>query len=136
MSEPVTSLPVAIGGVGLWMPGYGSATAWAQRAHDPEEERPTGRALARGHRRRAGTLARALADASAEAMEAAERADAHQSGRIAGDRPTQEQNQYDGQGEDQQQPTEQDEHSTAHAPEPAHHRICVLHPSAHWPSGS
>ena len=71
MSES-QSPAVAIGGVGLWMPGYGSAAAWTQRAHDPEEQRPTGRALARGHRRRAGTLARALADASAEAMEAAE----------------------------------------------------------------
>jgi len=70
----VTEAPpasVAIGGVGLWMPGYPSASAWARREHDPESLRPAGAALARGHRRRAGMLTRAMADASAEAMAAA-----------------------------------------------------------------
>jgi len=71
---------VRIAGMGLWMPGYADLQAWAGRdadpaaawgAPDPEEPAPTGAALGRINRRRAGVLGRALSDATAEAMAAA-----------------------------------------------------------------
>lgn len=58
-------------GVGLWMPGYPSARAWLEGRRDAELEVPTGAMLDRKNRRRAGVLTRALADAAAEAMNAA-----------------------------------------------------------------
>lgn len=71
MSADGAAPSVAIAGVGLWTAGYPSASAWVAGAPDPEVTRPTGRALKARDRRRAGTLARALADASGEALEAA-----------------------------------------------------------------
>ena len=62
---------VAIQGLGLWIHGYPSVPAWSLRRRDPEAEKPQGRAFDRVNRRRAGTMGRAIADASAEAMEQA-----------------------------------------------------------------
>jgi hypothetical protein len=63
---------VAITGLGLWLPGYPSLESWAARRRDGEPPKPLGRAFDRVHRRRSGALGRAIADAAAEAMQAAE----------------------------------------------------------------
>jgi hypothetical protein len=60
--------PVAVAGLGLWIPGHPTAAAWAARAFDAAATKPLGQALDKVNRRRAGTLCRALADASAEAL--------------------------------------------------------------------
>jgi len=71
MTSPTANLPaVAITGLGLWLPGYGTARAFAARTPDGAEK-PAGAALDRVNRRRAGPLARALADVIAEAAAAA-----------------------------------------------------------------
>ncbi|MCK5942042.1 MAG: beta-ketoacyl synthase chain length factor [Planctomycetes bacterium] len=61
---------VAITGVGLWMPGYPTAGAWAERTPLPEDEprKPGGLAYDRVNRRRASQMGRAIGDAVAEAM--------------------------------------------------------------------
>ena len=60
---------VGVLGLGLWMPGFPSTAAWSAGAHDPEATKPQGLALDRVNRRRAGALGRAIADASAQAIE-------------------------------------------------------------------
>jgi len=64
---------VDVTGLGLWMPGYPTAQAWAERAPlaDDEPVKPTGRAFDRVNRRRASQMGRAIGDAVAEAMEQA-----------------------------------------------------------------
>lgn len=59
---------VAILGVGFWAHGFPNAAAWAAQTADPAVDKPTGAALDRVNRRRAGPLDRALADVVAEAI--------------------------------------------------------------------
>ncbi|MBX3464766.1 MAG: beta-ketoacyl synthase chain length factor [Planctomycetes bacterium] len=59
---------VAILGVGLWLPGFPTAAAWAAGAADAAVEKPVGAALDRVNRRRASPLDRALADTVAAAV--------------------------------------------------------------------
>lgn len=59
---------VAITGLGLWTTGFPTAAAWALGVADPTVVKPLGMALDKVNRRRAGPLARALADATAAAM--------------------------------------------------------------------
>jgi len=65
MSAPGT---VAVTGLGLWLPGFPNAAAWAAGAADPEAVKPIGAALDRVNRRRASPLDRALADTVAAAI--------------------------------------------------------------------
>ncbi len=65
MNDP---LRVAVTGVGLWLPGFPSAPAWAARRRDDTATKPVGLAFDRTNRRRASGLGRAIADAAAEAM--------------------------------------------------------------------
>lgn len=67
------SLRVAVTGVGLYLPGYPNAAAWAERTPLPAEEpqKPGGLAFDRVNRRRASKMGRAIGDAVAEAMLAA-----------------------------------------------------------------
>lgn len=67
----MSAVTVAITGVGVWLPGFASATAWARRQRDEAAQKPVGLAFDRVNRRRAGNLGRAIADAAAEAMAAA-----------------------------------------------------------------
>ncbi len=67
----VSSAALVVAGVGLWMPGFPNAAAWASRMQDPAAEKPRGLAFDRVNRRRASLLGRALSDAAAEAMAAA-----------------------------------------------------------------
>ncbi len=60
---------IAILGMGLWMAEFPSLEAWRTGERDPEAVKPLGKALDRINRRRAGVLARAIADAAAEAFE-------------------------------------------------------------------
>jgi len=62
---------VRVGGVGLWLPGYTDLDAWLAGTRSEAGERPRGEGLRRIDRRRASPLGRALADVSAEAMQAA-----------------------------------------------------------------
>ncbi len=55
-------------GYGLWLAGFPSATSWVSGARDEAASKPLGLALDRMNRRRGSLLARALADAAAEAM--------------------------------------------------------------------
>jgi hypothetical protein len=59
---------VAINGLGLWVPGFPTAAAWASETADAEAVKPIGAALDRVNRRRASPLDRALADTVAAAM--------------------------------------------------------------------
>ncbi|MFT7677403.1 MAG: hypothetical protein ACI8QC_001381 [Planctomycetota bacterium] len=65
------STTVSIAGLGLWAPGFPSAAAWAAGERDSAEPLPTGKALDRRNKRRAGSFGRAIADSSAEALLAA-----------------------------------------------------------------
>lgn len=62
---------VAVCGLGLWLPGWPSLAAWRAGERAAEAPKPTGDALGRTWRRRAGLLGRALSDAGAEALRAA-----------------------------------------------------------------
>ena len=68
------SMRVAVTGLGMFLPGYPNATAWAERNELPEDEprKPGGLAFDRVNRRRASQMGRAIGDAVAEAMAAAE----------------------------------------------------------------
>ena len=61
-------LRIAITGIGLWLPGFPDAAAWRGGTADAERPAPQGKALGRVNRRRASPLARALSDASQEAL--------------------------------------------------------------------
>jgi len=63
---------VAVLGLGLWMPGYPSVAAWAGAMPEADADKPQGRGLDPANRRRAGVLGRAIADASAQAMQEAD----------------------------------------------------------------
>lgn len=65
------STTVNIAGLGLWAPGFPTATSWAAGEKDPELPKPTGLAFDRRNKRRAGVFGRAIADSSAEALVAA-----------------------------------------------------------------
>ncbi len=65
MTDPAT---VAITGLGLWVPHFPNAAAWANGAADAEAVKPVGAALDRVNRRRASPLDRALADTVAAAI--------------------------------------------------------------------
>ncbi len=65
----MTAAPtVAVLGVGLWLPGFPNAVAWAAGARDEAATKPVGAALDRVNRRRASPLDRALADTVAAAI--------------------------------------------------------------------
>jgi len=66
----MSPLQVNVAGVGLWMPQFPNAAAWAQRQPLAEGEpiKPTGEAFSRVNRRRASQMGRAIGDAVAEAM--------------------------------------------------------------------
>ncbi len=66
----MSPLRVAVTGVGLWMPRYAGAGAWAERAPATDEEpaKPKGEAFDRINRRRASQMGRAIGDATAEAL--------------------------------------------------------------------
>ena len=68
------SLRVAVTGVGLYLPGYPNAVAWAERTPLPSDQvqKPGGLAFDRVNRRRASQMGRAIGDAVAEAMLAAQ----------------------------------------------------------------
>jgi len=70
----MSAFRVAVAGVGLWMPRFPNATAWAERAplEDDEPVKPTGQAYSRVNRRRASQMGRAIGDAVAEALAQAE----------------------------------------------------------------
>lgn len=61
---------VAVTGLGLFLPGYPSAAAWAERNELPADDprKPGGLAFDRVNRRRASQMGRAIGDAVAEAM--------------------------------------------------------------------
>jgi len=67
------SIRVAVTGLGLFLPGFPNATAWAERQELPEDDprKPAGLAFDRINRRRASQMGRAIGDAVAEAMAAA-----------------------------------------------------------------
>lgn len=67
------SLRVAVTGVGLFLPGFPNATAWAEKNELPADDprKPGGLAFDRVNRRRASQMGRAIADCVAEAMAAA-----------------------------------------------------------------
>ncbi|MFT7535300.1 MAG: hypothetical protein ACI85K_001252 [Hyphomicrobiaceae bacterium] len=64
---------VAVTGVGLFLPGFPNATAWAEKNELPADDprKPGGLAYDRVNRRRASQMGRAIGDAVAEAMAAA-----------------------------------------------------------------
>ncbi|MFN3239907.1 MAG: beta-ketoacyl synthase chain length factor [Planctomycetota bacterium] len=70
----MSALRVAVTGVGLWMPRFPNAAAWAERTPLPDDEptKPTGQAYNRVNRRRASQMGRAIGDAVAEALAQAE----------------------------------------------------------------
>lgn len=59
---------VSILGVGMWQPTFPNVQSWRDNTPDPAADKPTGSALDRVNRRRAGQLGRALADTAAEAL--------------------------------------------------------------------
>lgn len=73
MTEPDLPLPsLLVRGVGVWIPGRPSSSAFLSGEEDETAQKPAGRILDRMNRRRASALGRALADAAAEAMEEAD----------------------------------------------------------------
>jgi len=66
----MTTLRVSVSGVGLWMPRYPDADAWASRATpvDGEPAKPKGEAYSRVNRRRASQMGRAIGDAVSGAL--------------------------------------------------------------------
>jgi len=67
----IGSNTVKVAGLGLFLPGFPSAAAWATGEADPELPKPTGLILGRINKRRAGVLGRSVADCAAEALEQA-----------------------------------------------------------------
>lgn len=66
----MSSFRVAVTGLGIWMPGFPTATAWTTREPltGDEPPKPTGTAYDRVNRRRASQMGRAIGDSVAEAM--------------------------------------------------------------------
>ncbi len=66
----MSTIDVSVTGLGLWMPRFANAGAWAERApaDDAEPAKPKGEAFDRVNRRRASQMGRALGDAVAEAL--------------------------------------------------------------------
>ena len=66
----MTTIRVSVVGVGLWMPRFPDADAWAARAPLGEEEalKPRGAAYDRINRRRASQMGRAIGDAASGAL--------------------------------------------------------------------
>jgi hypothetical protein len=62
---------VAIAGVGLYLPGYPSASSWAAGQFDGELPAPTGLAFDRRNKRRTRVFGRAIGDSAMEAIDAA-----------------------------------------------------------------
>ncbi|HIE71811.1 MAG TPA: hypothetical protein EYP98_17430 [Planctomycetes bacterium] len=67
------SLRVAVTGLGMFMPGFPNATAWAEKNELPVDDprKPGGLAFDRVNRRRASQMGRAIGDCVAEAMASA-----------------------------------------------------------------
>ena len=67
------SIRVAVTGLGMFLPGFPNATAWAEQAELPTDDprKPGGLPFDRVNRRRASQMGRAIGDAVAEAMAAA-----------------------------------------------------------------
>lgn len=67
------SIRVAVTGLGMFLPGYPNATAWAEKNELPADDprKPGGLAFDRVNRRRASQMGRAIGDCVAEAMAAA-----------------------------------------------------------------
>lgn len=70
MTESIDTPRVRVCGSGLWMPGYADLAAWREGRRDPEADKPSGVALGRVNKRRAGILGRALSDVCAAALAA------------------------------------------------------------------
>lgn len=67
------SIRVAVTGLGMFLPGFPNATAWAEKTELPVDDprKPSGLAFDRVNRRRASQMGRAIGDSVAEAMAAA-----------------------------------------------------------------